>query len=568
MRVERGASQLLFGMLPQQTIDLEGRVWRVSQWTDPVKLALDQSSVRTALRDALAPWSARGNDDGIDNELRANATVEIVGVNHDRGAMVETFPRQWRCRACNRIHTERVLRCQCGATGIAQMQFVAYHTCGVLREPMIPRCPTHRAVAVRLPGTATARELYFYCPECNRRLSQGFPFQPCSCGDGGMNITVHRAGAVFSPQYAVVVNPPDLASAARLRAAGGGARALEWVLEGIDSLGPAEGQQTLEGFLDMLVQSGISADTARHLADQALERGEVTRGSGGGAIRLPPTVRERAQEEALSLTSAVDRGRVRVEDMVNGTSPPLQSLYQSAYPRALGTARLGNVELLTEFPVATLAFGYTRGGVGPGESRLVAFRERGTLRAYGSLSKTEALLFQLDPLTVHRYLTDGGFLLEAAASSREARLSILRGAEMPLPLDDHPQPLGAATLMLLHSYSHRLIRTLAAVAGIERDGLAEYLLPHHLSVIVYAAARGDFVLGGLQAVYETALDRVLEDVVAGEIRCPLDPGCRSGGGACMACLHLGEPSCRWFNRFLDRSALFGDHGFLRGDLRG
>ena len=30
----------------------------------------------------------------------------------------------------------------------------------------------------------------------------------------------------------------------------------------------------------------------------------------------------------------------------------------------------------------------------------------------------------------------------------------------------------------------------------------------------------------------------------------------------MACLHLGEPSVRWFNRFLDRSELFGERGFL------
>ena len=32
----------------------------------------------------------------------------------------------------------------------------------------------------------------------------------------------------------------------------------------------------------------------------------------------------------------------------------------------------------------------------------------------------------------------------------------------------------------------------------------------------------------------------------------------------MACLHLGEPSCRWFNRFLDRRVLFGKNGFLTG----
>lgn len=568
MRVERGASQILFGMLPSQTVDLEGRVWRVSHWADPIKLLLDPASVRNVLREAISPWTARGTDDGVDAELRGHANVEVVGVNPDRGAVVETFPKQWRCRACNRIHGERAQRCRCGSVFLSQMQFVAYHTCGALREPSLPTCPTHRAVAVRLPGTATARELYFFCPECLRPLSHGFPFQVCRCGEGGMNITVHRAGAVFSPQYAVLVNPPDPASAARLRAAGGGARALEWILDGMRGRGPSEGQQTFEGFLEMLVQSGLSVETARHLAEQAVQRGEVARGSGGGALNLPLGTRQRAQEEALSLTSAVDRGRVRVEDLVSGTAPPLQALYQTVYPQSMTGARISNIELLTEFPVATLCFGFTRGGGNPGESRLVVFRERGTLRAYGSLAKTEALLFQLDPLLVYRWLIARDYRLAAAENVRDARVSILCGVEIPMPMEEHPQDLGAAVLSLLHSYSHRMVRTLAAVAGVERDALAEYLLPHHLSFIVYASSRGDFVLGGLQAVFETAMNRVLDDFTTGESRCPLDPGCRSGGGACMACLHLGEPSCRWFNRFLDRSVLYGEGGFLRRGISG
>jgi hypothetical protein len=134
---------------------------------------------------------------------------------------------------------------------------------------------------------------------------------------------------------------------------------------------------------------------------------------------------------------------------------------------------------------------------------------------------------------------------------------------MPNAAANDPQPLGGELLTLVHSYSHRVIRTLAAFAGIERDALAEYLIPNHLAVIVYAAARGDFVLGGLQSVFETGLDRFLDSFLNTETRCPLDPGCRSGGGACVACLHLGEPSCRWYNRFLDRSSLFYTDGFLR-----
>ena len=41
MRVERGASQVLFGFLPEQTVDLEGRVWRVARWSDASVVALD-----------------------------------------------------------------------------------------------------------------------------------------------------------------------------------------------------------------------------------------------------------------------------------------------------------------------------------------------------------------------------------------------------------------------------------------------------------------------------------------------------------------------------------------------
>jgi hypothetical protein len=31
-------------------------------------------------------------------------------------------------------------------------------------------------------------------------------------------------------------------------------------------------------------------------------------------------------------------------------------------------------------------------------------------------------------------------------------------------------------------------------------------------------------------------------------------------------LHLGSQPCRWFNRFLDRSSTFGDHGYLHPDV--
>lgn len=565
MRVERGVSQILFGMLPNQTVDLNGRVWRVVRWTDPVPRALDQESVRRALLYSISPWAQNGTDDGLERDLRSGTPVEVVELNVDRGVLVEPFPRQWRCKNCGRISTSPTGQCSCGSEARAQMHFVAYHECGALQEPRLPRCPTHRSVAVALPGTASARDVRFFCPDCNATLSQGFPYQRCLCGSA-MSVTVHRAAIVFSPHYAVLVNPPDPALALRFRAGGGGVRALEWVLDGMVTKTPDTEVQTFAGLMDVLQRGGLSKETAEELARIAADRGAVRRVEAEEGLTLPESVRDAAQEEALSLAYAATGGRTRLADLAAQTPPPLRALYERAYPQAIHEAGLCNVELLPDFPVATLAFGYTRGETSPGTARLVPFRDRVSLRVYGSINGTEALLFQLDPVAVLRYLERRGFRLGDHTDPRAARLAILQAMTVPRPGEASPQQLGKEVLTLIHSYAHRVIRRLSAFAGIERESLSEYLLPHHLSLIVYAAARGDFVLGGLQTVFETCLHKFLEDLVYGEARCPLDPGCRSGGGACMACLHLGEPSCRWFNQFLNRNALFGTVGFIRSNL--
>ncbi|WP_136697337.1 hypothetical protein [Geodermatophilus dictyosporus] len=123
--------------------------------------------------------------------------------------------------------------------------------------------------------------------------------------------------------------------------------------------------------------------------------------------------------------------------------------------------------------------------------------------------------------------------------------------------------VGADVLTLVHSYAHRMIRQTAVFAGIDRDALNEYLVPSHLGFFLYASPRGDFVLGGLQSVFETNLNLLLDTVTTAESRCPLDPGCARGTGACSACLHLGETSCRAYNTFLDRRGLLSAGGFLR-----
>lgn len=563
MRVERGASQILFGLLPEQTADFHSSVWKVSRWLDPVPISLDQEIVRAELLRAIGPWSAQEQDGGLSQELHRGASVEVVGLNLQRGVQVEEFPKIWRCKACNRLHRNANSICQCGHDTKAQLHYVAYHNCGALSPPQLPKsCTTHNQIRVNLPGSASAREVTFDCPICSRHLGKGLVRGRCNCGDGAMSVTVHRASSVYTPRFTVIVNPPDPTAAARIRTAGGGARALDWIVNGMVEDKPSEGQQTAAALFDTLRQQ-MSEELATRLVKQAIDSGEVVEGSGGHTIELQEPFSTQAKEEALRIAFAVDGGRVRTKDLLEEPDPSLRMIYEG-YPNRLDQAGLEEVEFLSAFPVATLAFGYSRGDVRPGESRLVAFRERGALRVYGSLSETEALLFRLDPMKILTWLQSQGHLVGASADDApEARLRILESSLIPQPGGEDLGDVGSKILKLVHSYAHRAIRRLSAFAGIERDSLAEYLIPGHLAFVIYASSRGDFCMGGLQAVFETALHRFLEDLTSGERRCPLDPGCKTGGSACMACLHIGEPSCRWFNRFLTREYLFGSNGFLQ-----
>ena len=177
------------------------------------------------------------------------------------------------------------------------------------------------------------------------------------------------------------------------------------------------------------------------------------------------------------------------------------------------------------------------------------------------------MYLRLDPVRVAAWLHRRGLLKEAPTDPTKARIAIINAAEFPGRGDDVPvQTVGSAVLALLHTYAHRFIRQLAVLAGVDRESLAEYLVPHHLGVFIYATPRGQFVLGGLQSVFETDLDRLLDLQVDAETRCPLDPGCDRSTGACLACLHIGEPSCSHYNKFLDRKTLFGSNGYLRKEL--
>jgi hypothetical protein len=568
----RSGTQILRTFLPQQTADLKGGIYRVTEWSGAAPIMIDREVIVRRLLHEIYPWSRAHTDSGYAADLRAGATVEVVELDDRRGVQVEMFPQVWLCRDCRRVGKTRDRQCRCGQRRWGQLHFVGFHSCGAIVEPWIKRCPQHDDVKLVSPRSAQAKDMAFVCPVCNLELMRGLGFTPCrACGKGNVTWNVHKARSVYVPRGVVLINPPRPDRMKELLAAGGSRRALSWIIDGMTARSPAAmpGKQMRAAFVQEMLAKGFDPGVVENMASMMATAGQFAADSGADDIdQLPVDLRQEAEHDAVDIAMALAETRVTTVDLAEtpGLDSVLADRYSVGYPEALNRAGLAGIDLVERFPVLNIMYGYTRGGGEANASRLIPFRRpRGGYRLHGDLAETEALFFRLDPGLVVQWLaTRGHALPRASRDPRQARLAILGSAAIPRPGDEPASPsVGSDLLTLIHSYAHRLIRRAAVYAGIDRDALAEYLVPRHLGFFVYAAARGDFVLGGLQAVFETELHALMTAMIDGEHRCPLDPGCSRGAGACLACLHLGEPSCRYFNTFLDRKALFAGHGYLR-----
>ena len=220
MREDRSVSQILFGYLPEQTVDLRGHVWKVRSWDQPQRESVDEEALRRELVRQAHPWTRAANDSDYTRDLFTGKEVDVLTLNRTAGVRVEQFPKCSFCKSCGRIGDGQERRCRCGERRWAQFHFVGYHSCGAIRAPWFPRCPEHNDVKVIFPGTASAAEIRFVCPTCNRQLRRGFGMPNCSCGGGRVTFTVHRAASVYTPRSVVIVNPPRSPQIQAIKAAG------------------------------------------------------------------------------------------------------------------------------------------------------------------------------------------------------------------------------------------------------------------------------------------------------------------------------------------------------------
>ena len=133
--------------------------------------------------------------------------------------------------------------------------------------------------------------------------------------------------------------------------------------------------------------------------------------------------------------------------------------------------------------------------------------------------------------------------------------------------DKEPLPLSGRHL-LLHTFSHAMLKELAAHSGYSTTSLKERLYVDstmHGVFIYTASGDSEGSLGGLTALTQPD---VLYPIVLRAIErmqyCSSDPNCSDGkfqfnlsanAAACHSCTHVSETSCEWGNQLLDRRLL-------------
>jgi hypothetical protein len=123
----RSGSQILRTFLPDQTVDLRGEIYRVTEWSDASPVEVDTDLVRRHLLYEVGAWTAHDTDSGMGDHLLHSVALEVVELDERRGVTVERYPKVWLCRVCKRIGKSSDRKCRCGHHKWGQLHFVGVH---------------------------------------------------------------------------------------------------------------------------------------------------------------------------------------------------------------------------------------------------------------------------------------------------------------------------------------------------------------------------------------------------------------------------------------------------------
>jgi hypothetical protein len=179
--------------------------------------------------------------------------------------------------------------------------------------------------------------------------------------------------------------------------------------------------------------------------------------------------------------------------------------------------------------------------------------------------KNEALYVKLDETRIRRWLKRNIVIDMPPDDVGISQAYLERYEDFGQFLDDYkdkerqgvPRTLAPFVYMLLHSFSHQLIHSLADASGLDRDGIGEYVFPADMAFTIFRKGMTPD-LGNISAMWRNhAMDFLRRSIDPRMLRCGSGSLCDSRGGACPACIMVSEVSCGSSNLLLSRSVLKG-----------
>lgn len=571
--MQRSKSQVMFNHLPGQVFRHEnGLIAKVSRVATEPSSAINSTLVYDGLSRELGRWTHQnGYRDPVTHPDRFSLVEPVDEVVFD------LWPLNMRCKRCGVIRiftTSKDIpaspRCQrrgCGGH-LEQLPFLQVHQCGNLQPLLIQRCNIHGFDALVLDDPGNFADAQLRCLECGVPV-KGLGYRGCTgCnmpGDRYMRSLPVRAPGRFFTHYFPLVTLKSATLGRLTKESAGPAVVIASYLDDVRDvdaelddaahvrkgarLSPEEIERIREAIKNLPPELQAAALPAAHddkwaEVEDALGQYVVDELGGG----------QRMRERAMISAGAGDLRVRRLEDFETtarklGQQATVRRM--QAEQRELEDAGFARALVVENFPIALVAYGWTRLTNRDTDARLNAFpplrNEKTPL--YVSTSNTEAVFLELDPVRVCGWLRDNGLLASAPDDPRDARLRVLR--EMAA----HTAAAVAAR-NLCHTTSHALIRNLGELAGFGEDTMAEYLIPEGLTIGLYANVHQEFTLGALVSLVEHNLSTWLKEAMRGTEVCTWDPRCSEHDGACANCLHLAF-GCEHRNQDLDRALLYG-----------
>jgi len=613
--MRRSKQQIMHRFLPGRTFDFEraATIARVQNIRGNSRTDFNLNIVLRKIQAQAIAWESEYRPGLRDDVLRDPGSFVLLDPVEVRA---DLFPRVFWCqnRSCGRIISQDsqdnlTRRCrQCRLDSLVQLRFIKVHRCGEL-QPLLPpqcnRCKDSRNMALDTRASERISNFRWVCRNrgCSTQLTVFASFCPACQWPGvdnklrEMNIEVHRAGRTYYPHTAVLLNVPNrdldaflgvtgwefIAAAKFLQLAEVVNRPLADFRPTIstrdepDSTGGLTGSEvdTLTELLDrgeMTAEKLAEEIQALHQKRRGLQRSTSSIGIGEIVVQRSGVARgiwERTGQEMLEAVMPLEANMsINLYDKEGDAS----------YEPAASTSRrigLSRVTLITDFPILTATFGYSRVEYTPNQCRLNPFspqpEHQGKYPIFVDQVQADALWLSLDPHRLCAWLTRNGYppTLPAGTDPEMAQrayfVQLLADAPLYTTLrNDRPQ--ARMVFGLLHTLSHLCVRQAGLLCGLDSTSLSEYILPRALTLAVYSNHRSGATIGALTALFEQTLVEWLR-TIRDTRRCVYDPVCYDHEGSCHACTHLAETSCRFFNLNLSRAFLFGGYDQHLGQIK-